>query len=167
MAKPWKVKGVGAKDPFRDAARVIVATKYAELQSYLPAVLDAPSEELIHDMRIAAKRLREALKLVRDGLSRDEARVALAAADGMNEALGRVRDRDVLLLWLENVAQADLSENERQALAVLHSEVAAEREVQLAELGPTLQHYLGSVLPVAMADLVGRKRIEEVFRRHG
>lgn len=167
MAKPWKVLGVRPSDPFGDAARTIVATKYCELVSYAPEAVASPDEPLIHDMRIAAKRLREALKLVRDGLSREGAKPALAAVEGLNEGLGSVRDCDVLLLWTERAGQEDLSEAEREALECVRALTTREREERLHDLQQGLGTMLAITLPAALRDLVGRKRITRVVRRHG
>jgi CHAD domain-containing protein len=82
--------------PLEDAARRIVAVRTAELYAFVPEALEERSVTVMHDMRIAAKRLRYLLDLVGFcfGEVGEEARVR---ARELQEVLGDVHDCDVLL----------------------------------------------------------------------
>jgi hypothetical protein len=91
--KPRKVKGVDAEGPLADNALRIVEVRLAELRSFSDAVRDPASVQELHDMRIAAKRLRYVLEVMTPALGP-------AAADGakqakkLQDALGEVHDCD-------------------------------------------------------------------------
>jgi len=88
-------------------------------------ILDAKAEEVavftgpaldgdvagIHDMRVAVKRLREAIRLFRRLLPGKRRRRVLSLVDELNDRLGQVRELDVLLgdaAWVaENAPAAD------------------------------------------------------------
>jgi CHAD domain-containing protein len=167
MAKAWKTKGVSPSDPFRDAAKTIVATKYAELLSHVPRALDDPDDETIHDMRISAKRLREVLNLLRDGLSKKRVKPARDAVDQLNDALGEVRDCDVFLRWVDDTSGQDLADQELAALDAIREMVEIERDNELDSLRAAMDDLLEDTLPEALSKLVGRARVDEVIRRHG
>ncbi len=167
MAKPWRVTGVLPSAPLREAARTIVATKYCEFLSYARAASDDPSEELAHDLRLAVKRLREALKLVHGGLPRKGARPARAAVNLLNERLGAVRDCDVFLRWVESLDDGGLSESESEALTVLRESVAIERAEHVRDLRHALGTGVYEAVSATLPGLVGRRRIREVMKRYG
>ncbi|HVO31424.1 MAG TPA: CHAD domain-containing protein [bacterium] len=58
----------------------------------------------IHDMRVATKRLREAMRLFRPAFRKKDYRKHLAWIEELNDALGEVRDLDVLIPRLEKRA---------------------------------------------------------------
>jgi CHAD domain-containing protein len=94
--KAHPVLGLQAGMPLEDAARRIVAVRTAELYAFVPEALEERSVTVMHDMRIAAKRLRYLLELVGFcfGEVGEEAR---ARAKELQEVLGDVHDCDVLL----------------------------------------------------------------------
>ena len=78
------------------AARRVVAVRTAELFAFVPEALEERSVMVMHDMRIASKRLRYLLELVGFcfGEVAEEARVR---ARELQEVLGDVHDCDVML----------------------------------------------------------------------
>jgi CHAD domain-containing protein len=94
--KARKVKGLDPDASFGDNVRRIVETRVDELCSFAPAVLDPSEVKALHDMRIAAKRLRYILELAEPAFGR-------AAAAGAKEAktlqtlLGDIHDCDEML----------------------------------------------------------------------
>lgn len=88
--------------PSGKAAADFIVTKCREVLTYAPAAV-AGDPEGIHDMRVAVKRLREALRLFRRLLPRRKRVRAMALVEELNDTLGRGRDLDVLsgnLDWL-------------------------------------------------------------------
>ena len=57
-------RALDAEMPLGEAARRIVAVRTAELYAFVPEALDEHAVTAMHDMRIAAKRLRYVLELV-------------------------------------------------------------------------------------------------------
>ena len=94
--KAHPVAGLQASMPLESAARRIVAVRTAELYAFVPEALEEQSVTAMHDMRIAAKRLRYLLELVGFcfGEVGEEAR---GRARELQEVLGDVHDCDVML----------------------------------------------------------------------
>ena len=91
-----KVKGLDPDGTLAENAERIVAVRLAELRSFSPSVLDPFEVEALHDMRIAAKRLRYVLELTRPALGPSAAGGARTAKK-LQDLLGRIHDCDVML----------------------------------------------------------------------
>ncbi|HEY3396027.1 MAG TPA: CHAD domain-containing protein [Armatimonadota bacterium] len=106
MAKAILPEGMTAASPARVVAGKFLAAKMQEYAAFLEPA-QAGDVDGIHDLRVAIKRLREAVRLFWPLLSPRERKSALAAVERLNDSLGQVRDRDVLLehlLWLAQTA---------------------------------------------------------------
>ena len=113
------MKGLDPDADFAAAMARIVKVRAKELRSFVPRALDPAETVALHDMRIAAKRLRYVFELAEPcfgGAARKRAKRARALQD----AIGEVHDCDVLL---------DLAEGEPELLAA----VQARRERLFAE----------------------------------
>jgi CHAD domain-containing protein len=107
-----------------NAAR-IVATRLKELYAFDPAIRDPSNVTDLHDMRIAAKRLRYVLEVV--GFAFGPAAAELEAeAKWLQEVLGEIHDCDVLselverhVTTLRDVDRSHLIANGPEALARL------------------------------------------------
>lgn len=75
----------------------IVAVRVAELRSFVPAAFDPANVTALHDLRIAAKRLRYVLEVTGASCIGPQAKVAVAALKELQEVLGEVHDSDELL----------------------------------------------------------------------
>jgi CHAD domain-containing protein len=108
--KARKVKGLDPDGPLLDNARRIVLTRLDELHSFSPAVLDPDEQQALHDMRIAAKRLRYVLEVTEPCFG-PEARRGAKVARGLQGMLGEIHDCDVMLprvrRHLEDLRAAD------------------------------------------------------------
>jgi CHAD domain-containing protein len=134
--KPRRVKGLDAKASVaRNAAR-IVRVRTEELYSFDPAVLDPERVTELHDMRIAAKRLRYVLEITGHcfGAIGDEAETFAKDLQGI---LGDIHDCDVLIPRVD------------QELAALRAQDAR----ALARLSPQIEG-----LPAVLARAPGRTR---------
>ena len=91
--KARKVKGLDPDGPLRENALRIVATRLDELRSFSAAVQDPDAVEELHDMRIAAKRLRYVLEMTAPAFGPPAERAA-KAAKRLQDVLGEVHDCD-------------------------------------------------------------------------
>lgn len=94
--KARKVKGIDPQGRLIDNAHRIVAVRLDELCGFAPKVFDPEEVEALHDMRIAAKRLRYILEVTGDlfGPFADEARKRTRE---LQDLLGDLHDCDVLV----------------------------------------------------------------------
>jgi hypothetical protein len=115
-----KARPVTKLDPSQSVARSsarIVRTRLDELYSFDPAVRDPGEVVALHDMRIAAKRLRYLLELTGHVFGEAGA-VAEAEAKGLQEVLGEIHDCDVLGPRVDAIADT-LRDQDAEALATL------------------------------------------------
>ena len=123
MPRPFPVPGVTATTSLTVAAPRILAVRLDELEHYRPRAMARTDPEDLHDLRVASRRLRAALALFGGPLA--EARRGVKP---FADALGEVRDRDVLVEWLTG-ALADARPGERAGIERL-------ADAQRRELGP-------------------------------
>jgi hypothetical protein len=92
--KARKVKGIDPDGPAAHEVAKIIAVRLDELYSFMPAARDPAAVHTLHDMRIAAKRLRYVLELF--GPSFGELAVdAGKQAKKLQDLLGEIHDCDV------------------------------------------------------------------------
>ena len=94
--KARKVKGLDPEMPLADAAERIVRVRLDELYSFTPAALDPAREDALHNLRIAAKRLRYVLEITAPCFGR-YARTAAKRARELQDLAGEIHDCDVML----------------------------------------------------------------------
>ncbi len=94
--KARKVKGLDPDGRLDENALRIVAVRVEELRSFAPKALDAREIETLHDMRIAAKRLRYVLEMTAPAFG-PPADDGVKVAKGLQELLGEIHDCDVML----------------------------------------------------------------------
>jgi len=94
--KARKVKGLDPDAPLDENARRIVGVRLAELRSFAPKALDPSEVETLHDMRIAAKRLRYVLEITSPAFG-PAAEAGGNTAKGLQDLLGEIHDCDVML----------------------------------------------------------------------
>jgi hypothetical protein len=91
--KARKVKGLDPEGSLSENALRIVATRLGELRSFSEAVRDPAAVTELHDMRIAAKRLRYVLEMTEGALG-PAAAEAVKAAKELQDVLGDIHDCD-------------------------------------------------------------------------
>ena len=91
--KARKVKHLDPGGPLEENVRRILAVRTDELHSFMPAALDPRKVEALHDMRIAAKRLRYVLELTTPVFG-DRAAMAAKRAKKLQDVLGEIHDCD-------------------------------------------------------------------------
>ncbi len=85
------------------AAAAVLAAQVADLRVHVPAALVGDVEG-IHDLRVAVKRLRESMRLFRKLLPGRRRRLVMPAVELLNDTLGAVRERDVMMLDARELA---------------------------------------------------------------
>ena len=94
--KARRVKGLECDGTLGDNAAKIVAVRLDELCSFVPKALDPTEVRTLHDMRIAAKRLRYVLEVTGPCFG-PYAATATKKAKELQDLLGELHDCDVLV----------------------------------------------------------------------
>lgn len=118
--------------PFAELGRVVLRRQVRRLQQTARAVEADETIEAVHDLRVATRRIRAALRLLEPVAPAKAARKATVAVRTLAREAGATRDRDVLL---NDIAQRDLP-----SLAPVMEAIRAER----MQAHTTLVDYLGS-----------------------
>jgi hypothetical protein len=103
--KAGRVRGLDPAAPLADNAERIVRLRLEELCAFVPAALDPEEVEALHDMRIAAKRLRYVLEVTAPWCFGPYARRAAKRARDLQALIGEIHDCDVALPRVRAVAQ--------------------------------------------------------------
>ncbi len=110
--KARKVKGLDPAAPLAEGAARILLTRLDELCAFMPEAGDASAVTALHDMRIAAKRLRYVLELT-GACFGPYAATAVKHVKGLQDLLGDIHDCDVQLpeavALLDELTAADVA----------------------------------------------------------
>jgi CHAD domain-containing protein len=139
MAKPLRATKLKPDMPVSKAAGILVGVKVRELWLRVDLVRKGDIEG-VHDMRVSAKRLRETLRIFKPVIPKN-ARSSVDDTNELNDALGEVRDRDVLLQHLEALGRD--RPDEAACLVEAIRDLASEREAHFATLMGVLDDQLG------------------------
>jgi len=99
MSRAWEVPDLDPKASVAENARRVIAVRTAEFYSFAPLVPHPEYEEALHDLRIAAKRLRYTLELFRPQLGQFGDR-QIDRVRAVQEALGTLHDHDVRIVLI-------------------------------------------------------------------
>lgn len=119
MSRAWPVNNLDPNAQTDVNARKVLAVRIAELYSYDPAVSEPAWSLELHDMRIAAKRLRYTLELFAPQFG-EHGKRQIDRIKQVQEALGNLHDRDVEIEMVGaelGAAMADEAERVRAELA--------------------------------------------------
>lgn len=102
MAKPWKVVDLDPAENLKTCLHKIALTRFQETFSYEQRTMKGEDVEALHDMRIAARRLRSILKIFEDCFPKKKFRKQDDKLRTLIRSLGAVRESDVFIELLKN-----------------------------------------------------------------
>lgn len=104
MAKAKRVKRLNCKAVASAGIKQVLVTRFNELCGFQQAALDWTDPEGVHSMRVASRRLRSALRDFMPYLRKRPLAPALKQLRNIAASLGEVRDQDVAIEALEEIA---------------------------------------------------------------
>jgi hypothetical protein len=148
--KARKVKGVDPDGAAADQVAKIVAVRLDELLSFMPKARDPEAVLTLHDLRIAAKRLRYVLELFGDQFGPYATRAAKQAKK-LQDVVGEIHDCDVTRPRIQQLAQ-ELRDADARAVRQLAPADAKDLDPALAAQAPHRAAYRGlTTMDVALA----------------
>jgi hypothetical protein len=118
MSKAWPVEDIDADAPVLENARRVLAVRVAEFYSYEPIVPHPEFSDALHQLRIAAKRLRYTLELFRPQFGKSGQR-QIDRVKSLQEALGELHDHDVRLALIGDELSSLMLEQSREVQAAI------------------------------------------------
>jgi CHAD domain-containing protein len=112
------IPGVVPDDPMSEAGRKIMAYYFGKMLSHEEAVRQGDGTDPVHDMRVATRRLRSALRTFQPYYRKRVTKPFRKTLNKLAGALGDVRDLDVFRMKTDKHLDA-LSESERDELKAL------------------------------------------------
>jgi hypothetical protein len=135
MAPARKVRDLHCRDTFGESARAVLLVRLAEVEDRRRDVLEPDDPQALHDLRIAAKRLRYSLETfsvcLPDGMATDQA----DRVRDLQDVLGRIHDLDALRgLLTGRIEQMDAEARRRGVEIATGDEDDSVRQHELQEL---------------------------------
>lgn len=115
--KARRIDGIDPAGGLADNAQRIVETRLDEVYSFVPAALDPAEVDALHDMRIAAKRLRYVLEVTAGPCFGPYAEEAAGRARDLQDVIGEIHDCDVALPRVRRIAADGLAEDAAELVA--------------------------------------------------
>lgn len=135
--QPWR-PSVGPGQTLAESAQVIMRGYLAQVIAQTPGVGTFQGIDPRHDMRVALRRLRSALRLYRRMWSPEAYDELVNELRWFGELLGAVRDHDVSILWLDK-ALSECPAKVRRDIMALRTQNARERRKELKALVAALR----------------------------
>jgi CHAD domain-containing protein len=139
--KAREVKGLDPAGPLADNVERIARTRLDELFAFVPAVLDPQNVRELHDMRIAAKRLRYVLELT-EHLFGPYTATAVRRTKELQGLLGDMHDCDEMLPRIRRLLAAEQAA-ETEALRARARQGARDLDPALARDAPRADAWRG------------------------
>jgi len=149
MAKPIRIAGLLRRMPIARASSKVLRVTLHDLLEKVPDARSGDPDKGIHDLRVAVKRFREALRLFRPVMRKKTFRRHREWLEDLNDALGEVRDRDVAMAQLRKLT-AGLAEPPG-SVARLRARLESERLVSVAALAAMLDRLQLEGVPAQLA----------------
>ncbi|MDQ3541364.1 MAG: CHAD domain-containing protein, partial [Chloroflexota bacterium] len=127
MAAKRTVPKPDPEQEYRSAMRDAIGTQWAAVWKAMPAVIAGEDPKAVHKVRVASRRLRAAMDVAADCFPRKWYRPLHKTAKRITQALGEVRDRDVMLEALARDRER-ATEPERRAIDHLIAGVKRDRK---------------------------------------
>jgi hypothetical protein len=156
--KARKVKRLRPEEPLADNAERIVRVRLAELCDFMPRAADPAEVVALHDMRIAAKRLRYILEVCGPAFGA-YARTATRLVKDVQDLLGEIHDCDVQIPEVRAFGERLMAADAAAMLA--RAGKAADMDPRLLARTPHRRDHAG----VAALEIHLRARRELLFLR--
>ena len=137
MNKRFVVPGVDALTPLRGAAPAILLAKAEPLFELETSARGGADMDAVHDMRVASRRLREAMRLLGPLYPKRQSRTWYRRIRSITRALGPVRDSDVFIDSFGALV-SQLGDGGRRAVAFMVGFRSGQRVHELAVLNREL-----------------------------
>ncbi|HEY1480070.1 MAG TPA: CHAD domain-containing protein [Gaiellales bacterium] len=124
-------------EPFGKAARRVLPVRARELVEQVPGVRRGDDIEHLHDLRVAARRLRAVLEVFEGAFPARRHRAILREVKQHTDRMGDARDLDVQIAFLSQFADAATAA-ERPGVEWLVATLQAERATAYGKLEPDL-----------------------------
>ena len=134
MIERFLVDGVDAATPVAEAARRILLQKAAPMFDLERAAVGGKDTDAIHDMRVASRRTREALRLLAGAYRRKTFDAWNEVVGDVTGALGTMRDSDVFIATFHTLLRSADDPAERAAVAYLIGYRQAQRAADLKRM---------------------------------
>lgn len=140
MAKAPRYGEIDPGEPLGALANAVLRSLWTAMLSESDAVFAPEGVEAVHDMRVAMRRLRFALRTFRDSYPRRRLKRIVKRTRRLRKKLGEVRDADVHLEALRS-ALAVAAETQRAGIAFAIEQVTGERAGALSEFAVLLSQF--------------------------
>lgn len=128
MAKAKKITGFDSDMDVLDWADKVLRVRFGEILEKRDAALEPDSVAGVHDMRVAIRRLRSALRDFSTLLKRKPLKQFRKDLKRFARALGEVRDEDVTIIALKNLRKKARDRNVREGIGELVAQRKEKRE---------------------------------------
>jgi CHAD domain-containing protein len=155
MPKPTHVPGLDARSPLRQAAKLLLEARLLDVRLYEPQLAEGAPEKPVHDMRVALRRLRAALRAFR-------LRELDEPVKALQDALGAVRDLRLQIAWLAH-RDAQLAAKRRALLPGAERALRKRLHIWQRRTVPLLQK---AVQNLDLSGRLGGNKVRKVLRKH-
>jgi hypothetical protein len=134
------------EQPYREAMRELIGRRWGAVWKAVPVALAGEDIEGVHDVRVASRRLRAAMDVATECFPPRWYKPLHGTAKEITGALGEVRDRDVMIDYLERDRDAAPAD-ERAGLERLIARIERERVAARAAMETYLRDLVDGGVP--------------------
>jgi CHAD domain-containing protein len=134
MAKPKEITGLDCSRKSLVWASKVLLTRFDEMTEFRHTAVGFAEIKGVHDMRVATRRLRSALRDIEAFLHTDPLKPVKKELKNVSDALGEVRDRDVAIGALKKLSEETEDETVKAGIGQLIKEKTGERNAARTEL---------------------------------
>lgn len=103
--KKWKFKGIDDNTSFSCAGVIIILNRCETLKKSINLFLDHGTEENLHSVRIAIRRLRYNMEVFSSSFEKKKFTALYNLVEHLQDLTGKKRDLDVLLISIKNLSE--------------------------------------------------------------